>query len=880
MNSLTITNSNNRLQRSDLLHLLDHSQAFALTLILAPAGSGKSTLLQQWRLQNTSRATAYVGLSRRDQDPIVFLRHLHKSLQQHVNISPILSLNALDATPEQAEILSQSLLEAFETIDQDLFLILDDFHYTNSTIIQALFAHLLMHLPAHIHLIIASRSHPSFSLSRLKLDDQLLLIDSHDLRLPAAQLNELCQLLQQPQLSQHETDELLRLTEGWMAGIKLALLARAKTGQLLPTHFQGTQPEIVDYFIDVVLAELDQPLREFLLASSILKHFDVKVMQHLLPHLDSKQLIQSLLQKGLFTSVRDEQAQSYRYHPLFKRCLRVRLQQEPANYIQHLHHCAADYFLAINEAEYALSHAQLLTDTQHFYYILAQCCTQWLKEGRLQLTLSWLNTLEASKRLAVPELALLHLSTLIFSRHFTEAHYQLQSLKTHYAGHTEESIPSTLAALENIFNLFHQDVYQPEPAIFQAENNLHYNDIRDAALTFLARHFMLQGQCETAIRYAMRGKILLTKLNHEYLSSFSNVILILSERELGHIVISRQMTQEFFERYAQQPQTPCWVNAATCMAVSLYEQNRSQEANVLCEQLMMAMDSACVTELVFHVYVVLARLQTKANFYRATQLFMQLRRILRQGQFNRLLNQLLAEELSHALYHQQKDTIKSIVQDYELVEKIQSGTWHQAPSHYQEAWVYGGIAAALYLRSRKQYEKALVILATLAESLAGSQMRTRLLVVRANQIVILNLQEQHQQAQQLLMEVFSQVGLQCCLRTVFDEAPDFARVIREAHEQGIINLPNTYLETYQEILSPPITAVSSHKNDTDALTHKEQEVLIFVQKGLSNKEICQQLSISLSTVKWHIKNIFSKLQISNRAAAISYYHLKSNPKLQ
>lgn len=880
MNSLKITSSNNRLQRSDLLHLLDHSQAFSLTLILAPAGSGKSTLLQQWRIQNTSLAIAYLGLSRRDKDPIVFLRHFYHCLQHHINISPVLSLNALDASSEQAEILAQSLLEAFDSYDKELFLILDDFHYSDTTVISPLFAYLLTHLPAHIHLIIASRSHPDFSLSKLKLEDQLLLVDSHDLRLPATQINELCQILQQPNLSQSESDELLRLTEGWMAGIKLALMARAKTGQLFPKHFQGTQPEIVDYFIDVVLAELDVSLREFLLASSILKHFDAKTMQHLLPHLDSQQLIQRIIQKGLFISVFDEQAQSYRYHPLFKRCLRVRLQQEPATYTQHLHHRAADYFLVINDAESALFHAQLLSESQHFYYILAQCCTQWLKEGKLDLILSWLNRLDSSERLAVPELALLHLSALIFSRHFADAQYQLQYLKTHYETHTQESIISTLTVLENIFNLFHQDTYQPEPAIFQAENNRHYDDIRDAALTFLARYFMLQGECETAIRYAMRGKILLTKLHHNYLSSFSDVILILSERELGHIVISRQMTQEFFERYAQQPQTPCWVNASTCMAVSLYEQNRSQEAKSLCEQLMMAMDSACATELVFHVYVILARLQTHNSLHKATQLFMQLRRILRQGEYHRLLNQLLAEELSHALYHQQKDVIKSIIHDYGLVEKIQRGTWHQAPSHYQEGWVYGGVAAALYLRSRKQYDKALSVLSTVADNLAGSQMRTRLVVVRANQIVILNLQEQYQQAQQLLMEVFSLVGLQCCLRTVFDEAPDFARIIREANEQGVIKLPNTYLEAYKEILYPTITTIQPHKNQINALTQKEHEILVLVQKGLSNKEICQQLSISLSTVKWHIKNIFSKLQISNRAAAISYYHLKSNLKLQ
>jgi len=176
MNSLKLAHAHNRLQRNDLLHLLNRSQAFALTLILAPAGSGKSTLLQQWRLQNAQLPMAHVGLTRRDQDPIVFLRHLHQALQKHVNILPVLSFNALDATPEQAEILAQSLVEAFESLENDFFLILDDFHCASASIIQQLFANLLANLPPHIHVIIASRSHPDFSLSRLKLDDLLLVI--------------------------------------------------------------------------------------------------------------------------------------------------------------------------------------------------------------------------------------------------------------------------------------------------------------------------------------------------------------------------------------------------------------------------------------------------------------------------------------------------------------------------------------------------------------------------------------------------------------------------------------------------------------------------------------------------------------------------------
>ena len=85
MNSLKLAHAHNRLQRNDLLHLLDRSQAFALTLILAPAGSGKSTLLHQWRLQNSQLPMAHVGLNRRDQDPIVFLRHHeHRRIRMHL----------------------------------------------------------------------------------------------------------------------------------------------------------------------------------------------------------------------------------------------------------------------------------------------------------------------------------------------------------------------------------------------------------------------------------------------------------------------------------------------------------------------------------------------------------------------------------------------------------------------------------------------------------------------------------------------------------------------------------------------------------------------------------------------------------------------------
>jgi LuxR family maltose regulon positive regulatory protein len=267
------------------------------------------------------------------------------------------------------------------------------------------------------------------------------------------------------------------------------------------------------------------------------------------------------------------------------------------------------------------------------------------------------------------------------------------------------------------------------------------------------------------------------------------------------------------------------------MAVSLYEQNRVPEARELCDALIQQVDSACSTEIVFNVYVTLARLQYIAGHHaRGVQLLLQLRRILRQGRYRRLLNQLLAEELAHALRSGQAATIKGIAEEYDLAALLASEDWEAPPRQFREARVYGGIAIALYLRSRRQYDRAQAVL-------------------------------------QALGELFARVGLQCAIRTVFDEAPGFGGLVRLAHEKALIALPEIYLQLYANVLYPPVAEAAG--SGPEPLTAKEQEVLELVRQGLANKEISRELNISLSTTKWHLKNIFAKLQVSNRTSAMA-----------
>ncbi len=58
----------------------------------------------------------------------------------------------------------------------------------------------------------------------------------------------------------------------------------------------------------------------------------------------------------------------------------------------------------------------------------------------------------------------------------------------------------------------------------------------------------------------------------------------------------------------------------------------------------------------------------------------------------------------------------------------------------------------------------------------------------------------------------------------------------------------------------------------NALSEREQEVLALVAEGKSNAQIAQALSLSENTVKFHLRNLFSKLGVANRTEAAAKYH--------
>jgi LuxR family maltose regulon positive regulatory protein len=97
------------------------------------------------------------------------------------------------------------------------------------------------------------------------------------------------------------------------------------------------------------------------------------------------------------------------------------------------------------------------------------------------------------------------------------------------------------------------------------------------------------------------------------------------------------------------------------------------------------------------------------------------------------------------------------------------------------------------------------------------------------------------------------------------EGKPLLELIKKLKNDKDIELTNKEKEFIQKIID--IEEPNKTKTE-ELLSQREKEVLKVLCQGHSNKEICEILNISLATVKTHLINIYSKLQVSNRVQAV------------
>lgn len=862
------------IEREELLRLLDRSDNYALTLLLAPAGSGKSTLMMQWRARRANTGVASISLTRRDADPVHFFNRLDTAIRTVVPGYDGLSYNDLSAEVAlPPEVLAEWLAEALTIIEQPLHILIDDFQLAESSLIHDVLAELLTQLPENIHLILASRTHPQFSLSRLKLDDRLLVIDRHDLRFSERDCEVFCARLC-PDLNEDTRHRLWEVTEGWAAGVKLGMLAWSQGGHADSQVLSGNLPELVDYFARVVLHDLAPELNRFLLACSILERLSVPLCNDLLATQDSEAMIEAIRSRELFISPVEDRPGWWRLHPLFQEFLLARAQRTDDMDINGLHRRAADWYMDDGDEEMALHHAGQLEDQPYFESLLATCCDRWLHSGRFGAIIHWVLPLPEEAVQTNTDLSGPLIGALTLSRRFNQAQYFIDLVR--------HAPPSAQRGRfvhadgtyfqETMLQLFQHDtdfrVGADREALLSSAG---HHDIRAFCLAILAYHYLLHAEFDNALHYAQRAKDTLAQMGYAYLESYADLILVLCDRNRGRMLHATQNVHLMYARYDDGSNGPAWVNAATAKVVVLYECNQLAEARQLCETLLPLVSSACATEIIASSYLTLIRiLELEGNVMRSHRLTQHLERILKLGNYDRFHAQVIHEQMRQAYRSSDAERIDWLVAEYRLRERYAAGEWSKA-RHYDEEWERSGLAVAMWLQYQNQLARAEQVLHAVAETLRAQGANARAVVADANLVVIAWQGGDNELAFARLKQLVERYGIECLNRTALDEAPGLYQVIQHAASQQQVLLPPLYLEMFASVIARAAIVVEKPKEEerpVESLTEREKDILNLLRKGISNREIGELSGLAVTTIKWHIKNIFAKLGVTSRAEAI------------
>ena len=340
---------------------LDRGATSKLVLISAPAGFGKTTLLAGWSAKGSADGSvAWLSVDRSDNDPASFWAYVIAALR---TVAPAIGADELEllASPQPPPIhlVLTTLLNDLGTTGNDIVLVLDDYHLIEAREIQEGMAFLLDHLPPQLHLVIAGRTDPALPIARLRARGELVEIRAADLRFTAAETAAYLNGTMGLQLTGQDVAALEERTEGWIAALQLAALSMQGRDDVAGfiAGFSGDDRYIVDYLAEEVLQRQPAEVRDFLLQTSLLSRLSGPLCDAVTEMTGGRARLEALDRGNLFVVPLDDRRDWYRYHHLFADVLRARLGDESPNAVVALHRRACDWYAANGELSEAIEHA-------------------------------------------------------------------------------------------------------------------------------------------------------------------------------------------------------------------------------------------------------------------------------------------------------------------------------------------------------------------------------------------------------------------------------------------------------------------------------------------------------------------------------------------
>ncbi len=842
-----------------------------ITLLIAPSGFGKSTLLNEWR-QKCGIPVAWVSLDADDNQPLRFWSMIIAALQTifpHLGQDSHLPLR----TPSSADLneivvnLTNALVCANDAPNAPsrFALVLDDYHHIHDPAIHASLQTWLAHLPTTLQLIISSRIRPPLDVGHLRVRGMVAELSTDDLRFT---LEEGISYLSQSQpMAYSEMQAIIKRTEGWAAGLTLAMLAMNRMNDQSPwATFEATQRYLREFFIESILYRQPPSVQEFLLETAVLKNLTGSLCDAVTGRCDGREMLDYLWRENLFL-VRLEEPGWYRYHDLFAETLCDQLQRQLASSIPRLHRRAAEWYRAHNAPDDAVYHLLAIEAWEEAASLIEDIVLRELEQfGDYSRLMRWLRQLPEAViqqhhtllrvyvRVAAMDLSRIEVKQIL-------ARVEANITRQPSAERTPDE-QSVLGEIQRIRQIW----MRGDTTLLPFSNAGEHDDVwqmLDGIVTYAG---YIRRDAEKAETVARELHAMALARSHLYVMLIAGGGLTYYLALRGQLRRAEKIAREVLQRaLAQRGKLPESASVPlTMLSRVCYERNQLAQAHQLLLRAaevdpnptssnMPIMEALQRAKIEFaqgdataaHATLQAARdLQAKhpSGLYRDRDLLAyQAWFCLRQNDgagAERLLNE-IGENEPHAF--------AALVRAAFLIEQHQAAAAENILRYLLDQYPHG-----LYL-----------------EPVFGA----RLLLARA-----LFEQRQLNHARQVMTDVIRLAYPENFIRPFLDYGQGCAPLVALVlHTSNLIADAQMFakqlLRLFAETDGKALPKAELNLLSTAAsITPREHQVLGLIAAGLTNREIATRLSLTESTVKTHLKNIYRKLNVNSRTGAVAQAH--------
>lgn len=397
--------------RRKLLALLAGERRRRLIAVHAPPGFGKTMLALQWRyvLDRDAVPVAWLNVDGDDDNVVWFLTHLLEAVRQ---VRPALVDELGQALAERGDEAERyvltSLIDEIHAAGERVVVILDDWHRVTDRRTFAAMGFLLDNCCRHLQVMVVGRTRAGLPMSRMRVRDDLIEIDFHELRFSTQEAREFlvghCGLA----LDDDRVAALTAATDGWPAALQLASMSLRghEDADDFIAHLSGRHRDIGEFLAENVLASLEPELVDFLLTAAVTDRTCGSLAATLSGHERAQAMLEEIEERDLFLHRVDQEGRWFRFQPLFAEFLRQRLERDRPDRSIQLHRTASRWFENHAMLTEAVDHALATGDDERAVDLVERDGRRLLEHGRGSVLLGLVEKLPAAEVARRPRLQL------------------------------------------------------------------------------------------------------------------------------------------------------------------------------------------------------------------------------------------------------------------------------------------------------------------------------------------------------------------------------------------------------------------------------------------------------------------------------------------